>query len=207
MHEIELFEGYPTSDQVYDFKYEIFKANTRTLRFGSYHSFKHRKLGLIRIEVTRGGEYRGEMVGDIIAIGTNYAPGDRIPHAVYVSKSNHVTLQDVTLYASNCFGFLEISCKSTHYLLCKIDRRPASTDLRELGDPRIRSLNADAFHSKHATVGPTIDSCTAKFMDDDGTNIAGDYHLVLATNGTLLRVLAKNELNVLPGDPLEVVSY
>lgn len=40
VHDIELFDGYARGDQVQDFKYEIFKADTRTLRFGSYFEFR-----------------------------------------------------------------------------------------------------------------------------------------------------------------------
>jgi hypothetical protein len=207
VHTIELFEGYPAADKVRDFKYEIFRGDTRTLRFGSYHDFKHKKLGPKMIEVTRGGRYRGEEVGDIIAIGTADAPRGSMPHAVYTTGSEGVVLKDLTLYASNCFGFFETNCKGTHYLRCKIDRRSAASDLKKRQDPRIRSLNADAYHSKHAIIGPTIESCTAKFMGDDCTNICGDYHMVMACNGSKLRVVAKRRLNIQPGDPLEVVSY
>lgn len=207
VHEIELFDGYPPAEKVIDSKYEIFRADTRTLRFGSYHRFTHRKLETRRIEVTRKGRYRGEKVGDIIVINTKHAPGGSIPHAVYTSNSKHVTLQDITLYASNCFGFLENGCEANYYLRCRIDRRAAAEDVRKRGDPRIRSLDADAYHSKHAIVGPTIEKCVARFMGDDCINICGDYHLVMGCDGNKLRVLAKRRLDIEPGDPLEVVSY
>jgi len=207
VHEIELFDGYPGADEVAEFKYEIFRPDTRTLRFGSYHRFTVRKLGPRRIEVTRRGRYMGEKVGDIIAIGTNHAPGGRIPHAVYTSQCENVVFEDVTLYASNCFGFMESECKGTHYLRCKIDRRTAKEDFKRREDPRIRSLDADAFHSKYATVGPRIEECTARFQGDDCVNICGNYHLVMATDGSTLRVLAKGGLNIQAGDPLEVATY
>ena len=107
VHEIELFDGYLGADKVIESKYEIFRPDTRTLRFGSYHQFSHRKLGPERIKVTRKGRYQGEKVGDIIAIATKHAPGGTMPHAVYVSKSERVTLQDITVYASNCSGSLK----------------------------------------------------------------------------------------------------
>jgi hypothetical protein len=206
VHEIELFDGYPKADQVADFKYEIFQPDTRTLRFGSYHDFRVEKLGPGRIRVTRGGRHMGEKVGDIIAIGTKHAPGGQIPHAVYLTKSEHVTLDEVTLYASNCFGFLETECDRTTYHRCRIDRRTID-DFKERDDPRIRSLDADAFHSKHAVVGPQLIECTARFQADDCVNICGDYHMVMATDGPRMRVLAKGQMNIQPGDPLEVVSY
>jgi hypothetical protein len=211
-HEIELFAGYPTSDEVREFKYEIFQPDSRTLRFGSYYGFRVERLGPRRIRVTKARRYRGdpfkpEEVGDIIAIGTSHAPGGSIPHAVYTERSANVRLEGVTLYASNCFGFLETNCDGTRYLRCRIDRRPASTDLRKRADARIRSLNADAFHSKHAVKGPAIIECTAKFQGDDCVNICGDYHMVTACRGGELRVLAKHGMNIAPGEPVELLTY
>ncbi len=207
VHDIELFDGYARGDQVQDFKYEIFKADTRTLRFGSYFEFRAVDRQADRIRVKRGGRYHGEQVGDIIAIGTSYAPGGQIPHAIYTTRSKNVVLEDVTLYASNCFGFFETECEKTTYLRCRVDRRAAQDDFKAREDPRIRSLDADAFHSKHAVVGPQLIGCTAHFQADDCVNICGDYHMVMACDGPKLRVLAKGRINIEPGDPLEVVGY
>ncbi len=207
VHDIELFDGYPRGDQVQDFKYEIFKADTRTLRFGSYHDFNVVSKEADCIRVTRGGPYHGEQVGDIIAIGTKYAPGGQIPHAIYTTRSQNVVLEDITLYASNCFGFFETECERTTYRRCRVDRRAAPDDFKRRGDPRIRSLDADAFHSKMAIVGPQLIECVAHFQADDCVNICGDYHMVMACDGPTLRVLAKGRMNIEPGDPLEVVTY
>ena len=209
VHEIELFDGYPDADKVQDFKYEIFCGDSRVLRYGSYFEFESKKLDPKRIEVTRkdGPGYMGEKVGDIIAIGVTDAPGGNAAHAVQIAECKNLVLQDITLYAANCFGFIEHGCTSTHYLRCKVDRRSPETDFVERGDPRIRSLNADAFHSKFAIIGPTYEACAAKFMGDDCINICGDYHMVMKAEGSRLRVLAKGGLNIQKGDPLEVVRY
>jgi hypothetical protein len=203
VHDIELFDGYARGDQVQDFKYEIFKADTRTLRFGSYFEFRVVDKQADRIRMIRGGRYHGEQVGDIIAIGTSYAPGGQIPHAIFTTRSKNVVLEDVTLYASNCFGFFETECEKTTYLRCRVDRRAAQDDFKAREDPRIRSLDADAFHSKHAVVGPQLIACTAHFQADDCINICGDYHMVMACDGPKLRVLTKGHMNI----PLEVVGY
>jgi len=207
VHDIELFDGYAPADQVVDFKYEIFRSDTRTLRFGSYFDFKSQVMDARHIRVQRGGAYHGEQVGDIIAIGSEYAPGGQIPHAIYTTRSQHVVLEDVTLYASNCFGFFETECEKTTYRRCRIERRAARDDFKTREDPRIRSLDADAFHSKHAVVGPQLIACTAHFQADDCVNICGDYHMVMACDGPKLRVLTKGHMNIEPGDPLEVVGY
>lgn len=207
VHDIELFDGYPGADEVEEFKYEIFRPDVRTLRFGSYHEFSVERIGVRRIRVTRTGRYQGEEVGDIIVIGTKNAPGGSIPHAVYTTESENVAFEDVTLYASNCFGFFESECVRTVYRRCVVDRRAAAEDLRQREDARIRSLDADAFHSKHAGVGPQLIECTARFQGDDCINICGDYHMVMASQASRLRVLAKHRMNIRIGDPLEVVTY
>ena len=119
----------------------------------------------------------------------------------------NVTLEGITLYASNCFGFFETNCNATHYLRCCIDRRSPADDLVKRGYPRVRSLNADAYHSKYAVRGPIIEECSAYYQGDDCVNICGDYHLITASQGKELRVLAKYAMNIQPGEPVELVMY
>lgn len=206
VHDIELFQGYPPADGVRPFKYEIFRPDTRTLRFGSYDISVEKK-DAHRIRVIRKGPYQGEQAGDIIAIAAEYAPAGQMPHAVVVTDSQNIVLEDITLYASNCFGFLETRCSKTTYRRCRVERRPAETDIRPREVPRIRSLNADAFHSKYAPIGPQPIDCTAHFQGDDCINICGDYHLVMASEGRRLRVLSKGGCSIQPGDTLEIVTY
>ena len=209
VHEIKLFDGYPRSDNVEERKYAIFKSDTRTLRFGSYYDFKVEKLAPDRIRLTKVKYARKhpEQVGDTIVIGASDAPGGSIPHAIFIDRSKDLVLEDVTLYASNCFGYIESNCSNTTYRRCRVDRRPSETDIRKRADPRVRSLNADAFHSKHAVVGPKYIECSARFQGDDCIAINGDYHMVMAAEGATLRVMGKHGLNIKPGDPLEVVNY
>ena len=207
VHEIELFEGYPPAAEVREFKYEIYRPDTRTLRYGSYHSFTVQPTGPRSIRVTRRGNYQGEQVGDIIVIGTQHVSGGSIPHGLTINDSSNVTLEDVTLHASNCFGFFEVNCERTTYLNCRVDRRPLEGDLKPRADARIRSLNADAFHSKHAAVGPQLINCEARFMADDGVNICGEYYLVMGSSGNQVRVLTPRDINIEVGHPVELVTY
>jgi hypothetical protein len=140
-------------------------------------------------------------------IGSEFAPHSSAAHAVECSHSANVRLEDIELFASNCFGFLEYDCEGSVYLRCRIDRRSAAEDPVPRASPRLRSLDADAFHSKHATKGPAYLNCAARFMGDDAVNICGDYHLVMASQGKELRVLAKGAMNLEPGDPLELALY
>jgi hypothetical protein len=208
VHEVELFDGYPAADKVDGSKYEIFRPDTRTLRCPDY-SYTAEKVDAkhLRIVKRRSSVHDLEQVGDIVVIGATDAPGGRSAHAVVVESCQNVQLERVTLYASNCFGFLEYDCDGTTYKRCVLDRRPPESDPVLRADPRIRSANADAFHSKYAVRGPRLLSCVARFQGDDGLNICGDYHLVMACQGRVLRVLAKHRMNIEPGDPVELVSY
>ena len=212
VHEIELFDGYPLADTIVEAKYEIYRADTRTLRYGNYYNFKVDVLAPDRIRVTKAANYarnavKPEQVGDLIVVNSKHAPGGYMPHAVYASECAGLTLEAVTLYSSNCFGFLENNCDASVYRRCRIDRRPPKDDLKPRADARLRSLDADAYHSKHAVKGPSYTECSARFMGDDCVAINGDYHMIMACDGRKLRVIAKREMNIAPGDPVEVFSY
>jgi hypothetical protein len=208
VHEITLFDGYPRAQAARNSKYEIFRPDTRELR---RHSPSLETLEVIddahlRLTKSGGGPTDSEEVGDLVVISAEHAPGGSAAHAIECHGSKHVVLEDITLYASNCFGFLETGCEAITYRRCRYDRRPPETDL-VAREPRIRSGNADAFHSKHAIVGPRYLGCVARFMGDDAVNICGDYHLVMASTGATLRVLAKHGLNIEAGDGVELVAF
>jgi len=207
--EIELFAGYPPAEMARNFKYEVFRPDTRTLRCEDRRvenleavDVRHLRLG---IPAGHGGD--AERVGDLIVIGAEYAPHGSAAHAIECSHNINVRLESIDLFASNCFGFLEYDCDGSTYYRCRIDRRPTSNDPVLRADPRLRSLNADAFHSKRAIKGPVYLECSARFMGDDCVNICGDYHLIMNSRGRELRVLAKHDMNILAGDPVELVTY
>ena len=209
VHEVELFEGYPPAESARNFKYEIFRGDTRTLRCEDRYVQKIEVVDSRHLRITTPGGRASdpEQAGDLIVIGAEYAPHGSAAHAVECSHNVNVRLENIDLFASNCFGFLEYNCDGSTYYRCRIDRRAASDDPVKRADPRLRSLDADAFHSKHAIKGPSYIECTARFMGDDGVNICGDYHLIMGSQGQELRVLAKHDLNIQPGDPVELVTY
>lgn len=208
VHEVELLDGYPRADAARNFKYEIFASETRTLRCGDHYPSRVEAIDSSHIRIVNSnGADDPEQVGDTIAIGADYAPHGSIPHAVECAGSVNVRLESIELFASNCFGFLEYDCDGSTYYRCRIDRRSAANDPVKRAEPRIRSLDADAFHSKHAVKGPAYIECVARFMGDDAINICGDYHMVTACNGAALRVLAKGGMNIAVGDPCELFAY
>jgi len=116
-------------------------------------------------------------------------------------------LEDITLWAASTFGFVEHQGDGNVYRRCKIDRRPPESDLVKRGFPRMRSLNADAFHSTEAAQGPAIIGCKAHFQGDDCVNIHGTYHLVTACEGAQLRVAVLRRMTIEPGDPVEFMPF
>ncbi|NQU41793.1 right-handed parallel beta-helix repeat-containing protein [bacterium] len=211
--EIDLFDGYTTSG-ISTKKFEIFDPETATLRTpGTYFSIEVEQVEPKRIVVTKTPytylpDRHVEQVGDIIVIAAYHAPDGRVPHAVACENSENVRLENITVYSSEAFGFLEHDCDDTEYIGCVIDRRAPEDDLKTRAWPRMRSLNADGFHSIGARRGPRIEGCTARFQGDDCVNIHGDYHMILAAESpTVLRVLAKTRMNIEPGDPTELMAF
>ncbi len=207
--EIELFEGYPPAETARNFKYEIFRPDTRTLRCADRDVQRIEAVDArhLRIFTPRERATSPEQVGDLIVIASEYAPHGSMAHAVECSHNVNVRLEDIDLFASNCFGFIESDCDGSVYYRCRIGRRAAADDLVKRADPRLRSLDADAFHSNGAIKGPAYLECAAKFMGDDCINIHGDYDLITRCEGAKLRVLAKGAMNIQPGDPVELVLY
>ena len=208
VHEIELFKGYPRADSAADLKYAIFDPDTRELRYGNYFGFTVEALASNRLRITKDAfEARkdgGEKVGDLIVVGAKSSKGGS-PHAVFCDSSQGTVLENITLYASPSFGFYEAHCDGSTYRNCKIDRCPPEADYVQR-EPRLRSLNADAYHSKYAKKGPQLLGCIARWQGDDCVNICGAYHLVMKANGNTLRVLAKRDMNIEPGDLVELVT-
>jgi hypothetical protein len=75
------------------------------------------------------------------------------------------------------------------------------------GFPRLRASNSDAFHITRAAKGPEFLACTARYMEDDGINIHGFYHLVSASEGNSLRVFSQADMNIAPGDTVELLTF
>jgi len=209
VHEIELFEGYPPAEAARNFKYEIFRPDTRTLRCDDRYPTKIEAVDSrrLRLALPRGRAADPEQVGDLVVIAAEFAPHGSMPHAVWCDHNVKVRLENIELFAANCFGFLETNCDGSTYYRCRIDRRSAAGELVKRADPRLRSLNADAFHSKHAQVGPKYIECFARFQGDDCVAINGDYHMIMGSRGRELRVLAKRNMNIQPGDSVELVTY
>jgi len=209
--EFEILEGYP-ENQLKE-RVEIFDPATGELRreTGGWAA-EFQSLGKHRYRIAKPERYRfiedwdTEQMGDIL-VTQNCFPNGAGGHAVNVMDCKGVKLEDITLYAASSFGFLEAGCDGSTYLRCKIDRRPPKQDPVKRGFPRMRSLNADAFHSVDAGKGPAIVECTAKFQGDDCVNIHGIYDLITSGSLNQLRIAVLRNPTIKPGDPVEFLPY
>lgn len=205
-HIIQVDKGYPDASLAQVSKHAVFSSDGM-LKYGNYYQFKLETLAGNRLKIS-GLEHTkdgGEQVGDQVVVGARYAPGGFSPHAVFCTGSKSTVLENITLYASPMFGFFETHCDGSVYRNCRIDRRSPETDLAKRA-PRLRSLNADAYHSKFARKGPQLLNCTAQWQGDDCVNICGAYHLVTEVDGDTLRVLAKQDMDIESGDPVELIT-
>jgi hypothetical protein len=209
--EFQVIDGYPENE--FDGRIEIFDPATGELaRETRGWDPNIISLGNHRYRLSKPKGYRFdanwdyEKVGDIL-VANQRSPHGGADHAIVAQHCDGLTLEDVTLYASPMFGFLEVDCNGSIYRRCKIDRRPLENDPVHRGLKRYRSLNADAFHSIGAERGPSIISCTAKFQGDDCVNIHGTYYMVLGSEGNQLRIAAISELAIAPGDEVEFMPY
>lgn len=207
----EVAEGYPESGL--EERIQIYDPASGELRRGDARWRQEiEPLGDRRYRVSKAANHRfdplrdTEQVGDILV--TNHrSGGPGSPHAIVLRNCKGMRFNDITLFASPCFGFLEKDCDGSAYVGCKIDRRDPSDDPIKRALPRMRSLNADAFHSKDATKGPAIIACTALYHGDDCVNINGRYHYVSRSDGRQLRVAALDKLGFKAGDPVEFLPF
>ena len=209
--EFEIIEGYPENEL--QERIEIFDPATGELRRETAGWEQQiESLGNHRYRATKPTAYRyredwdTERVGDIL-VTNNCFPSRAGGHAFNAEHCTQLKIEDVTLYAASTFGFVEHRCDGSTYLRCKIGRRSPENDPVHRAAPRMRSLNADAFHSTEAGQGPAIVSCTAKFQGDDCVNIHGTYHLVTACEGPQLRIAVLRQNTIEPGDPVEFLPF
>lgn len=209
--EFEIGAGYPDHDL--EERIEIYDPATGELRRETtrwtpgFERIGERRYRVQKHEGYRFSEERDtEQVGDVLV--TNHRHPERAGgHAIVASHCTALTLEDVTIYASPCFAFLEHDCDASTYRRCRVDRRTLADDPVPRAHPRMRSLNADAFHSTGAARGPALLGCIAKYMGDDAVNIHGTYHYVAASRSNTLRIAVQRELTIRPGDPVEFLPY
>lgn len=207
---VQVIDGFPTAESS-KVSVEIFDPATNRLRgCVTYYNTRCEPTADNTALLTKAQtqpDLAIERVGDIAVFKTSHAPGGEIPHAIMATDSSGLVFDAVTLFAANVFGFFENECDGSKYVHCVVGRRPQDHDLVPRGYMRLRSLNADAYHSKNAAKGPIYENCSAHFMGDDAIAINGDFHFISHGEGTVWRVLAKTKINLQPGDEIQVFTY
>ena len=208
--EFKLDDNYP--DNLVQ-RIEIFDSKTNNLKRSTYYGgwTKFEKIADRTYRVTKGAKYKynpdvdKEEVGDILVTNNEYTPNGNAAHAICSDKCVNLKLEKITLYSGNCFGFFETNGTKNSYLNCKIDRRPVETDMY-LRSKRMRSNDADGYHSKFAYVGPQIINCLAQYNGDDGVNICGKYYMSLGAEGNTILLDVSGDCDISTGAFLEVVT-
>ena len=207
--EFKLDENYPRN---FEKRIEIFDSKTLTLKRASYYSWSDFvKTGNGTYKINKGSKYKynpevdKEELGDILVTNNISFPNGYMPHAVMNNECRNLKLENITLYSSNCFGFFETNGTKNVYLNCRIDRPTTEHDLYKRSQ-RIRSTNADAYHSKYAYVGPQIIGCSARFQGDDCVNICGKYYYSSGSKGNVIYIIPTDRLDLTVGSVLEIIT-
>ena len=176
--QVEIHEGYPMiNPETEQDRVHIFDKDTRELVWDFYSNqitdpikfLDGRKIE-INLAMPKIGVYK---VGDYIVF--NNIPKGYKRHCMILNYCKNMTMSNVTMYDAPQFHFAEHYCENTHYYRCVIDRK--KNDPRFPID-RLRPGIADGIHSKHATIGPTIEECTLLYLNDDPIAINGNFYPV-----------------------------
>jgi len=207
--EFKLDDNYPRN---FEKRIEIFDSKTLTLKRPTYYGWSDFiKIGNGIYKINKGNKYKynpefdKEELGDILVTNNIYFPNGYMPHALFSNECRNLKLENITLYSSNCFGFFETNGTKNVYLNCKLDRPSPEHDLYKRTQ-RMRSTNADAYHSKYAYVGPQIISCSAQFQGDDCVNICGKYYYSSGGKGNTINIIPTELCDLSVGAVLEILT-
>lgn len=207
---VDILEGYTTN--LRNDKLEIYSPKTGELVTRTYYSVTYdvdeaNKSVVFTKKPQANEQHSFEELGDIIVFDTYNKRFS--PHSILMRDSEGLVLEGITVYSGTTFAFFEMSCNGSKYVNCKVDRRPLESDIKPREVRRMRSNNADGFHSKSAEVGPSYRNCLARYNGDDGFAISGQYHVITATNENIITVVGKSGKtpDIKVGDPVELVSY
>ncbi len=211
--EVEIMEGYPVPNiaksipdrvQIFDPKTLTLKKNLYTYWRNSFESVKQtgeRKYLFTKKEFNPDSN---EMIGDYITMTLEDEFNTR-PHSIVLYKSKNIHFENITIWSGNCFGFFEDQCESNSYNNCKIDRK---MDDSKVSFPRLRSINADAFHSKAAVVGPTITDCIFRYHADDCIAINTSFYKVITNRGKSIDIVSHiDRLKMEESDTLCFINF
>lgn len=184
---VELHENYPTTGiqndriLVYDKNNRELKQNFTTITTSAITTQTTGTTTKLKFTTSWSNTATNPVeVGDYVAFVVK-ASGSVQDHTFIISSCKYMLFEDVTVYDSNCFSFLEYDGEQNHYYRCVVTRK--------INDPkypqdRLRAGMADAFHSKFAKIGPIVEECRLEYTGDDCIAINGNFYPVYDKNAT-----------------------
>ncbi len=177
--DVAVHDGYPAETETDDYslglgRVQVYDKDNRELvrNYTTTSASSCTKTGDHMLSLVVNNPSSSVKVGDYVALDV-VAKGWVGAHTIILSNCKQMKLDNIVVYDSNCFSFLEYDCEQTHYYRCKVTRK--------VGDPkysqdRVRAGIADALHSKYAKVGPIIEECILEHSGDDCIAINGNFY-------------------------------
>lgn len=173
--DIEIHEGYPV-DHLATGRVQVYGKDTRELvrNYTTTSGNSLTKTGDRTLRLVVNNPSPSVSPGDFVALDV-VAEGNTSAHTIILNSCKHMRLNNIVVYDSNCFSFLEYDCEATRYYRCQVTRK---TDDPKYSVQRLRAGIADGIHSKFAKIGPTIEECTIEHSGDDCIAINGNFYPV-----------------------------
>ena len=206
--DVEIHKGYE-SQRVTDERAQLFDPETHHLKKNLWtlggERMERQNNGNWRMTFRREDRNRRIDAGDLMVLGTRSAE-PLATHTIVLDDSKNCTLEEITVYSSNCFSFLEHGCHGNKYFRCKLVKKENDPTK---GFPRLRSGNADSFHSKHATLGPHVEECEFRDHGDDCIAINGNFYIVISSNVDKVLLMERfgHRLEIKEGNPVRFTSF
>ena len=204
--ECEIDAGYRTDAENGAFRMEIYDPVVRKLKqpmtFGTTKQLSPNTFRFTKTETVaknRPKDIQNERVGDLFCLGLGGGAT-----SFYANSTNGLTYKNITVYSSGGMAFYDYLCSDVVFDSCVITRRDKDDYVAR--SPRLRSTNADGYHSRSARVGPQIINCTAEYLSDDCVAIECVYSVVVKSSGNRARVVVRDgkSAGIKSGDEVEV---
>ena len=156
-----------------------------------------RPAGIVRVNNRTAAKF--VQVGDLASMG-GYGK-NVIPHAVVVDDSANITLENVTVFTSNCMGIIASGGDGNHrFLKCRIVPGPPPPGATE---PRILSTEADAILTSALRQGVLTEGCEIRDAGDDSWSVQSSDYVILKQEGRTLLLAARDTIGLQVGDRLQ----
>lgn len=193
-YDVEIFEGYPNGDLLNGYlqrgpKMLIMDPENLSIKENSrdqYYANSVEKLSdnLFRVRFESPTNVQSAVgVGDYAVLRSRGGGG-----AIRFNNVENSLVDNITIYGSPDMAVREDGSSANVYrgIYITPGKKPAGATVE-----RYFSINADAFHSKRAKIGPIVENCFFELMGDDSVNIGGTMDFILGGSGKILYISPK----------------